>query len=120
MENIKLEMYNQFSEAINNRTNFILSDCLLKPSSKTHVLNTIGLELQALGYDIILVTEQVKEEHLATRYIDVESARQWFGMFYVDSKAIVIVDEYNSKSSRFEDFLVYCKSYKIPVVGFVY
>ncbi len=81
---------------------------------KTYILNELGFTLQALGYEVYILTPYPHQEYFANGFISTEP-RDFRGMF--KDNTIIIVDE-----ERFEligELLDYCRSRNIPVVGYV-
>ena len=81
---------------------------------KTHALNELGFNLQALGYEVFVSTITEHIEYFAEMFVSVDS-QSWRGM--LDDKCVVLVDEI--KVSKMDELIRYCEMRKIPVVGFV-
>ena len=90
---------------------------------KTTILNELGFTYQALGYEVLLITQfSNANEHFATKYIPLAfSSRHLRG--YPVGKTIAIIDEYDllPKSIIYSvenELLDTLKQLQIPYVGF--
>lgn len=90
---------------------------------KTAILNELGFTYQALGYEVLLITQFPNaNEHFATKYIPSDfNSRHLRG--YPIGKTIVIIDEYDllPKSIVYgieNELLNTLKQLQIPFVGF--
>ena len=108
------DIYKSFVQTITNKDMKLLSS-EQRAWGKSYILNELGLELQALGYRVFLLTEFVNhQEHFATDFIDMNSLNKFKGL---DGEIIVVlVDEY--RYLKMTEILEFCVYSKIPVVGF--
>lgn len=109
--------FNRFDECLQKRLSYLKSS-KDRGWGKTTVLNEIGFIYQALGYNVILVTQfPNSNEHYACLLFDNIFLKSVFLSDY--SKTIVIVDEYDYQDSNFRDIVEFFNDKKIPYVGFV-
>ena len=96
-----------------NRVGFCFMDSKYRMIGKTTILRDIGLEDQALGYNVFIVTSTLfKQEYIATRGIAPTDSNR-----YVPYNSIVLVDELYIGDT---DWLVrWCAERKLPLMGFV-
>ena len=109
------EIYKSFVQTIVDKDMKLLSS-EQRQWGKSYILNELGLELQALGYRVFLLTEFVNhQEHFATDFIDMNSLNKFRGL---DREIIVVlVDEYRYR--KMAEILDFCSYHKIAVVGFI-
>lgn len=106
--------YSIFWDTINQRSNFFFN-AKDRRVGKTYLLNEIGLELQALGYIVYVLTPFKKQEYFAEKFI-LNELRDIAG---IDRNKLVILADEVMIWDGLNDLLEYCKFCRIPVVGFV-
>ena len=105
----------------------IFDDCLQKKQhkvyssdrrawGKTAIINEIGFTYQALGYEVLLITQFPNaNEHFASRCI----FNEWEFAGMKREKTIVIIDEYDVQKNYDARFLMEeLRQLNIPYVGF--
>lgn len=107
------ETYDYFMDTINKKhQSFLPSD--ERGVGKTYILNELGFELQALGYQVYIMTPH-HDEHVACKYIN--NINELNG---VDkNKVVIFVDEVRFYNDKNQEFFDYCWQRGMPVVGFV-
>jgi len=108
------EKYNIFWDAIDERSNFFF-DAKDRRVGKTYLINELGLELQALGYRVYVITPVDCLEYYAERKLYLDPQR-YAGM--IDSNTVILLDEV-FVSENFSDFIDYCRYRQVSVIGFV-
>lgn len=107
--------YESFDSQLQARLNNLVS-AEDRAWGKTTILNEIGFTYQALGYNVLLLTNCSNSiEYFATRYITIASSLRGFNR----NKTIVIIDECNINDGEFKEILKTLDELKIPYVGFV-
>ena len=83
---------------------------------KSTIMNEIGFTYQALGYEVLLITQFPNaNEHFASKCI----FNEWEFAGVKREKAIVIIDEYDVQKNYEARFLLEAlKQLNIPYVGF--
>jgi hypothetical protein len=107
------DKYKIFSEVIEQRGNFFFSS-EDRNVGKTYLLNELGLELQALGYTVYILTPYPEHEYFAHGFIYI-NGDGYRGR--LKENTVVLVDE--ARLYMMDEFLDYCKWRQIPVIGFV-
>ena len=110
-----------FEQTIQNKEISILKlPKEIRHSGKTDILNVVGSEIQIL-YDSypIVITSYVLQEYSAYIVCTIEEF-----MSYVFSKldydiSVILLDNVDSSTEIYKEFLNFCKSHNLSVVGFI-
>lgn len=120
--NLDKEYYIEFFEqTIQNKEISILKlPKEIRHSGKTDILNVVGSEIQIV-YDLypIVITPYIQQEYSAYIVCTIEEF-----MSYIFSKldykiSVILLDDVDSSTEIYKEFLTFCESHKLPVVGFV-
>lgn len=82
---------------------------------KTTAINLMCLELQAMGYEVVICSKS-KLDYYASERIDIKNVDSLRGRFRRGEKAVVIVDDV--KRSEMDDLIYYLHGI-VPIVGYV-
>lgn len=99
-------------QSVKRRENYILSSRQRK-IGKTSIINELGLHLQSLGYNVLLLTTNTRGEYYANRSLSL-SKDDYLGI--INKNTVVLLDEYDYY--KIDNLLKYCYGRYIPVVGY--
>lgn len=84
---------------------------------KTVTLNELGFTLQALGYTVYILTPYRNQEYCGEKFISLDSCDYRDFSNIPRDNIVVLADEV--RLLMMKDFIDFCRSYNIALVGFV-
>jgi hypothetical protein len=107
------EVLDNFLEAIEQGKNLLLSS-ENRRIGKTYILNELGFTLQALGYNVFVLTPYKEQEYYANKFIS-DGIDRFKG--FNREKLVILADE--ARYLMMDDIMEYCEYRKVPIVGYV-
>jgi len=110
------EFYTHFKEAIEDKTDLIYnSNAIDRGIGKTTIVNMVGYDCQAVGYEVYVLTPISCIEYYAGKRIsdydyDLRGIKR--------GNAVMLVDEADSSSDLFSKVCDFCAVSDIVMVGF--